>query len=616
MIIQYLADDDKEYLFEIGNTIFVDFRITDTLLLSKQDEIVEKGRTTRQEIDMQIALGEETISQVHTRNASYIRDISSRFPTATIITVSHGGAVVGQKKAFKDFDYLTQKQNHYPKNGTISTRYRDNERHTEVDLHKPYVDTYRFVKEGKTYKRIPEVMDCWFESGAMPFGQDHYIGQIEDKNKDFTADFIAEGLDQTRGRFRSLHVLGHAIKGKNAAKHIVVNGLVLAEDGKKMSKSLKNYPDPRVLIEKRGGDTFRLYCLSSPVVRAEPMRFTEKGVEQAFRDFQIPLQNVYNFFETYAKIDGWKHNDTQFFFMRHAEAERVPEQEDNAACVLTKEGEQSLVSEKFREEVLRVNPDIIIENTLLRVQKTALAAQRVVKEFAGKEVEILSSTFSSNDDVQTYFDLLNQHKGKKILMIGNGETFTTLWGQIFGIDKSEIKHLDNTEIIEISSYQITNDLDKWILSELHATMLKLHGFLGRYILDEATKTAMDFMDKLTNRYLRRSRRRFRANGMDQDKYAAYATLYEVLRKYLLILAPFAPFITEHLWLNLAGFQEDVHEESIHLQYRPMMNKRYINPELMEEIAEVRKIIKSALFIRARNKIAVKQPLQKLEVKID
>jgi isoleucyl-tRNA synthetase len=90
-----------------------------------------------------------------------------------------------------------------------------------------------------------------------------------------------------------------------------------------MSKSLKNYPDPKGLIEKRGGDSFRLYCLSSPVVRAEPMRFNEKGVEQAFRDFTLPLQNVFNFFETYAKVDNWKSDGTEIFYMRHAEANRT-----------------------------------------------------------------------------------------------------------------------------------------------------------------------------------------------------------------------------------------------------------------------------------------------------
>lgn len=108
-------------------------------------------------------------------------------------------------------------------------------------------------------------------------------------------------------------MVGHAIRGENAFKNVVVNGLILAEDGKKMSKSLKNYPDPRTLIQKRGGDAFRLYTLSSPVVRAEPLRFSEKGVEQAFKDFNLPLENVFKFFETYAKIDQWKADQTQLF---------------------------------------------------------------------------------------------------------------------------------------------------------------------------------------------------------------------------------------------------------------------------------------------------------------
>jgi isoleucyl-tRNA synthetase len=147
--------------------------------------------------------------------------------------------------------------------------------------------------------------------------------------------------------------------------------------------------------------------------------------------------------------------------------------------------------------------------------------------------------------------------------------------------------------------------------------------LQHYILDEATKSAMDFMDKLTNRRLRRSRRRFRSNGMNDDKHAAYATLYWVLRRYLQILAPFTPFITEYLRLQLANFITSNHQQSsnhpvnsIHLSFRPLANTHYINESLIDEIATVRKIIKLALFVRAKNKIAVKQPLQKLEIKID
>ena len=158
-------------------------------------------------------------------------------------------------------------------------------------------------------------------------------------------------------------------------------------------------------------------------------------------------------------------------------------------------------------------------------------------------------------------------------------------------------------------------------------MKEVDTHLQNYILDEATKSATDFMDKLTNRRLRRSRRRFRSNGMNDDKHAAYATLYRVLKRYLQILAPFAPFITEHLRLQLTNFVEGQQSSdnlleksseilSIHLSFRPIANNHYINQTLIDEIATTRKIIKLALFIRAKNKIAVKQPLQKLEIKID
>lgn len=122
--------------------------------------------------------------------------------------------------------------------------------------------------------RIPEVFDCRFESGSMPYGQDHYLG--EDPDFDNKADFIAEGLDQTRGWFRTMHLLGMAVSNQRTFDNVVVTGLVLAEDGKKMSKSKKNFPDPNDLLKNYGPDAFRLYMLSSPVVRAEPIRFSEQ----------------------------------------------------------------------------------------------------------------------------------------------------------------------------------------------------------------------------------------------------------------------------------------------------------------------------------------------------
>ena len=158
-------------------------------------------------------------------------------------------------------------------------------------------------------------------------------------------------------------------------------------------------------------------------------------------------------------------------------------------------------------------------------------------------------------------------------------------------------------------------MDAWLLSELHQTLIKEDELLQKYALDDAIKSTLDFLDKLTNWWLRRSRRRFWANGMDADKNAAYSTLYTVLKTYLQMLAPFIPFITEKLWQNLADFSPEM-VDSIHLTYRPMSSELYISADLMEEIAQVRKIIKLALFVRAKNKVAIKQPLQKLSVKME
>jgi isoleucyl-tRNA synthetase len=177
-----------------------------------------------------------------------------------------------------------------------------------TDLHKHFVDEIEIPsqKGGCPLRRIPEVLDCWFESGAMPYAQAHY--PFENKahfEKHFPADFIAEGLDQTRGWFYTLMVLSTALFDKPAFNNVVVNGLVLAEDGKKMSKRLKNYPDPIYVIDRYGADALRLYMVNSSVVKAEDLRFSEEGVKHLVRHILIPLWNAYSFFVTYANIDGW-----------------------------------------------------------------------------------------------------------------------------------------------------------------------------------------------------------------------------------------------------------------------------------------------------------------------
>jgi isoleucyl-tRNA synthetase len=169
-----------------------------------------------------------------------------------------------------------------------------------TDIHKDIVDGITIPsKQGNgQLKRIEEVFDCWFESGSMPFAQKHYPFENKDEfDASFPGDFIAEGLDQTRGWFYTLTVISTHLFGVIPFKNCVVNGIVLAEDGKKMSKRLNNYPDPNVLMTKYGSDALRLYMINSPVVRAEPLRFKELGVKEIVSKVLLPFWNSYNFFE-------------------------------------------------------------------------------------------------------------------------------------------------------------------------------------------------------------------------------------------------------------------------------------------------------------------------------
>jgi isoleucyl-tRNA synthetase len=183
----------------------------------------------------------------------------------------------------------------------------------ELELHRPYIDEVKlYSKEGNVLVRVPEVFDCWFESGSMPYGESHYpfnkqefnpvsgISSIFKKSKGYPADFIAEGLDQTRGWFYSMLVLGVGLFGKSPFKNVVVNGLVLAEDGQKMSKSKKNYPNISLVVDKYGADALRFFLMSSPVVRSQDVRFSEKLVDEIVKKNIGRLNNVISFYEMYA----------------------------------------------------------------------------------------------------------------------------------------------------------------------------------------------------------------------------------------------------------------------------------------------------------------------------
>jgi isoleucyl-tRNA synthetase len=176
-----------------------------------------------------------------------------------------------------------------------------------TDLHKHFVDpvTFPCPECSEIMRRVPEVLDGWFESGSMPYGQLHYPFENRARFEEtFPARFIAEGLDQTRGWFYTLHVLAGALFDKPAFRNCVVNGIVLGSDGRKMSKSLGNYPDPEELLDQTGADALRAFLINSPVLRAEPFRFTNDGVRDVVRTVLLPLWNTYSFFTTYAEADG------------------------------------------------------------------------------------------------------------------------------------------------------------------------------------------------------------------------------------------------------------------------------------------------------------------------
>lgn len=175
------------------------------------------------------------------------------------------------------------------------------------DLHKHFVDKVTIEKGGKIYRRTPEVFDCWFESGSMPYASHHYpFENKEFVEKTLPADFIAEGLDQTRGWFYTLTILSNALFQKPTFKNVIVNGIILAEDGSKMSKSKRNYPDPNELIDRVGADAIRLFMINSAALKAEDLKFSEAGVKEIVKQVMLPLWNAVSFFVSNHNADAAK----------------------------------------------------------------------------------------------------------------------------------------------------------------------------------------------------------------------------------------------------------------------------------------------------------------------
>ncbi|MDE0063464.1 MAG: class I tRNA ligase family protein, partial [Gammaproteobacteria bacterium] len=346
-----------------------------------------------------------------------------------------------------------------------------------ADLHREHVDPLTFEVPGEegTYRRIPEVLDCWFESGSMPYAQLHYPFENNDVfAAAFPAEFISEGLDQTRGWFYTLTVLAAALYDKPAFRNVIVNGMVMAGDGKKMSKRLRNYTPPDDLMETYGADALRLYLINSGLVRGEEQRFADRGVRDMARRALLPWYNAFSFLKTYAEIDDW-------------------------------------------------SPD----------------------------------------------------KGD---------------------------HLGD------------NVLDRWILSRLQTLKANVAREMDAYRLYNVVPALFEFIEELTNWYIRLNRNRFWGEDITADKIAAYSTLYAALRELSLVMAPFAPFLADHLYRELAGLgHREPKPDSVHLCDYPDPEESLMEPELERAVTRMQQVVLLGRQKREEVKIGLRTPLRELVV---
>lgn len=253
--------------------------------------------------------GVENRFDVQRRAGNFLYELDEKYQGKNILIIGHASSTFALRSVAEGAGIkraIEIRQEGYLKNAEYIhlpfTPLPHNDNY-ELDYHRPYIDDYEAYDEnGTKLERVKDVFDCWFESGAMPYAQQHYpFEHQEEFTKElFPADFIAEGLDQTRGWFYSLIVLGTALFGISPYKNVIVNGLVLAEDGKKMSKKLQNYPDPIELVNRIGSDAVRFYLLSAPIMRGEDLNFSEKEVTEQQRKNIGRLHNVLSMYEMYA----------------------------------------------------------------------------------------------------------------------------------------------------------------------------------------------------------------------------------------------------------------------------------------------------------------------------
>ena len=339
-----------------------------------------------------------------------------------------------------------------------------------TDLHKPAIDDVILrTDSGKEAKRVPEVFDCWFESGSMPFAQHNYPFSGEDK-LNHPADFIVEYIGQVRGWFYTLHVLSTALFDKPAFTNAISHGVILGNDGRKMSKKLGNYPDLNHVFDSYGADSMRYYLFESPIITGETVSINEKSIVDVQRNVFMTLMNSYRFFKTYADIDGWQ-----------------PPKE------------------------------------------------------------------------------LKQPRSEQTL-------------------------------------------DVWMLSRLNETIEEVTKHADLYDIPKAVRPLRKLIDDISNWYIRRSRRRFWKSENDSDKETAYNVLWYVLMRTNQLLAPWAPFVSDYMYRELASADMP---ESVHLTEWPTAEA--IDTSCLETMEEVREAISEGLAQRADNSIKIRQPLSSITV---
>ena len=608
----------------------------------------------------------ESHADVTQRALDFVQKMIKEHPGESILVVTHSDVIrLLVRELHGDSYELLYAKGHYPM-GEPKELYFDNETGQLVDLHKHFVDEmeYEHPETGETMRRIPEVLDCWFESGSMPYAQAHYPFENKERFEGtFPANFIAEGLDQTRGWFYTLTVLAAALFDEPAFQNVIVNGIVLAEDGQKMSKSKKNYPDPQIIFDNFGADAMRIYLMNSPVVKADDLRFSEKGVQEVVRQTLLPLWNAYSFLLTYAEIDGWKPQG-QIYLVRHGQTD-VNKADALQGAIDEPLNEYGIDQVEAQRRITKNLPiDVLISSNFIRAKHTA----DIINADHGLEIDIWADLQEQhfgdwegkpftevkkllpgknhhyhefresppNGETLAHFearvmkafeDIKAKYPGKNVMIVAHGGVHHVLKKNEMGVSWPEYyqqnNFMENGEIrlFEGLEHQPSNKLDQWILSELHTLIKGMTTGLDEYDLTKGLSPLVQFIDSLTNWYIRRSRRRFwqkadhnlaesgHKSASDNDKSEAYQTLYIVLVEVCKLLAPFAPFITESMYRNLTGL------ESVHLTDWPEVEEQRIDESLNQEIDTARQIVALGHAARAKANIKVRQPLSTLEVAI-